>query len=147
MVKRPGSDHSDAVSGARPNGSGIRALVLTDDLESVTLVDTDDNEIGSCAKLIAHRDGKLHRAFSILISNRNGELLLQRRAVGKYHFAGQWSNSCCGHPRPGERTRWPAQPLTNPDGTVSSSCFFPISQHPGQTIRPWIGRQAVCNDT
>jgi isopentenyl-diphosphate delta-isomerase type 1 len=54
--------------------------------------------------LPAHRDGKLHRAFSILVSNSNGELLLQRRAGGKYHFASLWSNTCCGHPRPGEDT-------------------------------------------
>jgi isopentenyl-diphosphate delta-isomerase len=46
----------------------------------------------------------LHRAFSILIANPDGEMLLQRRAAHKYHFAGRWSNTCCGHPRPGEQT-------------------------------------------
>ena len=75
-----------------------------DELEQVTLVDGDDNAIGPCGKLLAHRDGKLHRAFSILITNPDGELLMQRRAAGKYHFAGLWSNACCGHPRPGEST-------------------------------------------
>lgn len=73
------------------------------ELESVTLVDAEDNVVGSCGKIAAHRSGKLHRAFSILISNLNGELLLQRRAAHKYHFAGRWSNACCGHPRPGEQ--------------------------------------------
>jgi isopentenyl-diphosphate delta-isomerase len=76
----------------------------TDAFESVTLVDAADNAIGAAGKLSAHRDGSLHRAFSILVSNRDGDLLLQRRAGGKYHFANLWSNTCCGHPRPGEAT-------------------------------------------
>jgi isopentenyl-diphosphate delta-isomerase len=75
-----------------------------DDLESVTLVDTEDNAIGSCDKITAHREGNLHRAFSILIASCDGELLLQQRAAHKYHFANRWSNACCGHPRPGEST-------------------------------------------
>jgi len=75
-----------------------------DELEFVTLVDAADNTVGSCGKIAAHRTGKLHRAFSILISNLDGELLLQRRAAHKYHFANRWSNACCGHPRPGEPT-------------------------------------------
>lgn len=75
-----------------------------DDLESVTLVDVDDNAIGACGKIAAHREGRLHRAFSILIGNPDGEWLLQRRAAHKYHFAARWSNACCGHPRPGEPT-------------------------------------------
>jgi len=77
---------------------------VRDELESVTLVDAENNAIGSCGKIAAHRDGNLHRAFSILISNPDGELLLQRRAAHKYHFARRWSNTCCGHPRPGEQT-------------------------------------------
>lgn len=75
-----------------------------DERESVTLVDADNNVVGSCSKIAAHREGRLHRAFSILITNRDGELLLQRRAARKYHFANRWSNACCGHPRPGEMT-------------------------------------------
>jgi isopentenyl-diphosphate delta-isomerase len=70
----------------------------------VVLVDAEDGAIGSCDKLSAHRNGALHRAFSILIVNPAGELLLQRRAAHKYHFAGRWSNACCSHPRPGEQT-------------------------------------------
>ena len=84
--------------------SGVRDPVIPEAFETVILVDTDDNEIGSSGKLPAHSDGKLHRAFSILVSNRKGEILLQRRAGGKYHFANLWSNTCCGHPRPGEST-------------------------------------------
>jgi isopentenyl-diphosphate delta-isomerase len=75
-----------------------------DEGESVTLVDAQNNVIGSCGKIAAHQDGKLHRAFSILVTNPDGKLLLQRRAACKYHFAQRWSNTCCGHPRPGEQT-------------------------------------------
>ena len=84
-----------------PTGTRVS---LRDDLECVTLVDAANNVVGSCGKLAAHREGKLHRAFSILITNPDGELLLQRRAAHKYHFANRWSNACCGHPRPGEPT-------------------------------------------
>jgi isopentenyl-diphosphate delta-isomerase len=90
----PVTTESRAVGGAAPR----------DDRESVILVDAGNNVVGSCDKLAAHREGRLHRAFSILITNQDGELLLQRRAAGKYHFANRWSNACCGHPRPGEST-------------------------------------------
>lgn len=84
-----------------PTGTRVS---LRNDLECVTLVDAANNVVGACGKLAAHREGKLHRAFSILISNPEGALLLQRRAAHKYHFANRWSNACCGHPRPGEPT-------------------------------------------
>lgn len=71
--------------------------------EQVILVDEQDRAVGTCEKLAAHRDGgRLHRAFSVFVLNSKGELLLQQRAAGKYHFAGRWSNTCCSHPRPGE---------------------------------------------
>lgn len=70
--------------------------------ESVVLVDAEDNASGSMEKMEAHRQGALHRAFSVFIFNDRGELILQRRAPGKYHSAGLWTNTCCGHPRPGE---------------------------------------------
>jgi isopentenyl-diphosphate delta-isomerase len=72
-------------------------------VEQVVLVDESDREIGTAEKLAAHRDGgRLHRAFSIVLWNRRGEMLLQRRSARKYHFGGLWTNACCGHPRPGE---------------------------------------------
>jgi isopentenyl-diphosphate delta-isomerase len=72
-------------------------------MPQVTLVDETGTPIGAAEKLAAHQGGgRLHLAFSILIFNRAGELLLQRRAGHKYHFAGLWSNTCCGHPEPGE---------------------------------------------
>lgn len=68
----------------------------------VILVDSNDNTIGQMPKMEAHEKGMLHRAFSVLIFNSNGELLLQRRAVGKYHSGGLWTNTCCSHPQPGQ---------------------------------------------
>ncbi len=72
--------------------------------ERVILVERDDTAIGSAEKLAAHHAGLLHRACSVFVFNRAGELLIQRRALGKYHSGGLWSNSCCGHPRPREST-------------------------------------------
>jgi isopentenyl-diphosphate delta-isomerase len=70
--------------------------------ERVVLVDRFDNEIGTARKLEVHRTGELHRAFSVFVVNPEGEMLLQQRAFGKYHTGGLWSNTSCGHPRPGE---------------------------------------------
>ena len=71
--------------------------------EEVMLVDEEDRELGPAGKLAAHEaGGSLHRAFSVFVFDAGGRLLLQRRAEGKYHFGGLWTNTCCGHPRPGE---------------------------------------------
>lgn len=72
--------------------------------EQVILVDEKDNPIGIMEKMEAHRKGALHRAFSIFIFNNKGELLLQQRALDKYHSGGKWTNTCCSHPRPNEKT-------------------------------------------
>ena len=73
--------------------------------EKVILVDKNDNPVGVEEKLKAHQNGgKLHRAFSILVFNSKGELLIQRRAFTKYHCPGIWANTCCSHPRPNEET-------------------------------------------
>lgn len=72
--------------------------------ELVVLVDDDDRAVGRMEKLEAHRQGRLHRAFSVFVFDGSGRLLIQRRALGKYHSPGLWSNTCCGHPRPGEDT-------------------------------------------
>ena len=71
--------------------------------ENVVLVDVNDNEIGFMPKMEAHLQGQLHRAFSIFIFNTNGKLLLQQRALSKYHSGGKWTNTCCSHPRLGEK--------------------------------------------
>lgn len=70
--------------------------------EELILVDEHDQPIGTGLKLSVHKDGLLHRAFSIFIFNGKGQLMLQRRALGKYHSGGLWTNTCCGHPRPKE---------------------------------------------
>lgn len=72
--------------------------------DHVILVDADDVPVGFEDKLRAHREGRLHRAFSVFVMNAAGEMLLQRRAIDKYHSGGLWSNTCCSHPRPGEST-------------------------------------------
>jgi isopentenyl-diphosphate delta-isomerase len=67
------------------------------------LVDEDGNTIGTAEKLAAHQPpGQLHRAFSVFLFDEQGRLLLQQRALGKYHSPGVWSNTCCGHPYPAE---------------------------------------------
>ena len=71
-------------------------------MEHVILVNEHDQEIGTMEKMEAHQKGRLHRAFSIMIFNSKGEMLLQQRAIEKYHSGGQWTNACCSHPRPGE---------------------------------------------
>lgn len=82
---------------------------MNDALEAVILVDADDIEIGTAPKLEAHRRGDLHRAFSVLIHDGAGNVLLQKRHPAKYHSGGLWTNACCGHPRPGEDTQAAAE--------------------------------------
>ena len=71
-------------------------------MEHVILVDENDTEIGEMEKLKAHQTGTLHRAFSVFLFNQSNELLLQQRALAKYHSAGLWTNTCCSHPKQGE---------------------------------------------
>jgi isopentenyl-diphosphate delta-isomerase len=77
---------------------------MNDAAEEVILVDADDRPLGTAGKLAAHRVGQLHRAFSVIVHDGAGNLLLQKRHVSKYHSGGLWTNTCCGHPRPGEAT-------------------------------------------
>lgn len=70
--------------------------------DHVVLVDSNDTVLGTEEKIAAHQKGLLHRAFSIFIFDDKGKMLLQQRALAKYHFGGIWSNSCCSHPRLGE---------------------------------------------
>lgn len=71
-------------------------------MEHVVLVDRQDNSLGTMEKMAAHERGVLHRAFSVLVFNSKGELLLQKRAKNKYHSGGLWTNTCCSHPRVNE---------------------------------------------
>jgi len=79
-----------------PSNGAANAILLE-------LVDEHGVTIGTAEKLAAHQPpGQLHRAFSVFLFDERGRLLLQQRALGKYHSPGVWSNSCCGHPYPGE---------------------------------------------
>ncbi|MGB0525666.1 MAG: isopentenyl-diphosphate Delta-isomerase [Flammeovirgaceae bacterium] len=72
------------------------------DYNQVILVDEQDNAIGTMEKMQAHREGKLHRAFSVFVFNEHNELLIHQRAEHKYHSGGLWTNTCCSHPMPHE---------------------------------------------
>jgi isopentenyl-diphosphate delta-isomerase len=70
--------------------------------ELVILVDENDNQIGLMPKMEAHEKAVLHRAFSVFVFNKKNELMLQQRALHKYHSPGLWTNTCCSHQRDGE---------------------------------------------
>ena len=73
--------------------------------DEIILVNMNDDEIGCCEKMEAHRIPALHRAFSVFLYKRTGKklhMLLQKRAEGKYHSGGLWTKACCSHPRRGE---------------------------------------------
>ncbi|CAI10599.1 putative isopentenyl-diphosphate delta-isomerase (plasmid) [Aromatoleum aromaticum EbN1] len=72
--------------------------------DQVILVDEHDNKVGFAGKMAAHQRGALHRAISIFVFDSHSRLMLQRRAAGKYHSGGLWSNTCCSHPRPNEES-------------------------------------------
>jgi len=72
--------------------------------ENVILVNENDQQVGLMPKQEAHEKGVLHRAFSVFIFNDKNELMLQQRAIGKYHSPGLWTNTCCSHQRDGEES-------------------------------------------
>jgi isopentenyl-diphosphate Delta-isomerase len=73
--------------------------------QQVILVNEKDEVKGTAGKMEVHRKGLLHRAFSVFIFNKRGEMLLQQRAMNKYHSGGLWTNACCSHPEPEEKTK------------------------------------------
>lgn len=105
----PGVDDSAAIPGADdpaaiPGADGPTVIPGADDpaaSDQLILVDLADREVGRDNKLDVHQRGLLHRAFSVFLLDGD-RLLLQRRALGKYHSGGLWTNSCCSHPRAGE---------------------------------------------
>lgn len=79
---------------------------------NVILVDENDTPVGESPKLAAHEKGLCHRAFSVFIlrhTKQGVELLLQQRALCKYHSPGLWTNTCCSHPTPGSTTQAAAE--------------------------------------
>ncbi|MFC6066214.1 isopentenyl-diphosphate Delta-isomerase [Streptomyces ochraceiscleroticus] len=95
------------ITPANGQTTGTAAMTATDTADEpimLELVDEDGRTIGTAEKLAAHQaPGQLHRAFSVFLFDEQGRLLLQRRALGKYHSPGVWSNTACGHPYPGEK--------------------------------------------
>lgn len=73
-------------------------------MQEVILVNEADEAIGRMEKMEAHEKALLHRAFSVFLFNKQGEMLLQKRASTKYHSPSLWTNACCSHPMPGEET-------------------------------------------
>ncbi|PCE63529.1 isopentenyl-diphosphate Delta-isomerase [Sediminicola luteus] len=70
--------------------------------ERVLLVNAQDEVIGTMEKMEAHEKAVLHRAFSVFVLNKKGQLMLQQRAAHKYHSPLLWTNTCCSHQREGE---------------------------------------------
>jgi isopentenyl-diphosphate Delta-isomerase len=112
---------------------------MNDAGEQVILVDEHDTEIGLGAKLDMHERGILHRAFSIYVFNDAGELLLQKRAAGKYHSGGVWANTCCGHPRHGEENSSAAHRRLQEE--MGFDC--PLQEIPSTVYRAGLGRGMV----
>jgi len=92
--------------------------------EKVILVDENNRATGAAGKTMVHRRGLLHRAFSIFLLDDRGRIVLQRRNPNKYHSGGLWANSCCGHPRPGERTLTAARRRLNEELGVRDPLTF-----------------------
>ncbi|MDI5974241.1 isopentenyl-diphosphate Delta-isomerase [Streptomyces sp. SL13] len=102
-----GSSFTESPVAGEPTRSGATAATGTPAASGeilLELVDEAGVTIGTAEKLSAHQaPGQLHRAFSVFLFDTGGRLLMQRRALGKYHSPGVWSNTCCGHPYPGEQ--------------------------------------------
>ena len=92
--------------------------------EQLILVDENNRATGAAGKTAVHKEGLLHRAFSIFIVDAQGRILLQQRSRQKYHSGGLWANSCCGHPRPGERTIAAASRRLNEELGIKSALSF-----------------------
>lgn len=119
--------------------------------EQLILVDERNRAIGAAGKDAVHRKGLLHRAFSIFLVDDRGRLLLQQRSRRKYHSGGLWANSCCGHPRPGERTMSAARRRLNEELGVSAELSFGFfsryradlghGMHENELVYVFFGRQ------
>ena len=70
--------------------------------EKVILVNENDEQIGLMEKIEAHEKALLHRAFSVFVYNDKNEVMIQQRALSKYHSPGLWTNTCCSHQKEGE---------------------------------------------
>lgn len=90
----------------------------------VPLVNELDEIIGSGEKMDVHLKGLRHRAFSVLIFNNKGEMLIHQRALHKYHSPGLWTNACCGHPYIGEGMKTAAERRLTEEMGISCSLTY-----------------------
>lgn len=95
--------------------------------EMLVLVDKNNNKIGLKEKIQTHIDGDLHRAVSVLIFNPEGKILLQKRALDKYHCPGIWSNTCCTHPFENESGIEAASRRLNEEMGIESELIYTFS--------------------
>jgi isopentenyl-diphosphate Delta-isomerase len=87
----------------RSDGLPTSAAAPADDAP-VVLLDDDLHPVGELPKLQAHHaQTPLHRGFSCYIFDSSGRVLMTRRALSKKTWPGVWTNTCCGHPLPGEQ--------------------------------------------
>ncbi len=96
-------------------------------MDNVILVDERDVETGIMEKLEAHQRNMLHRAFSVFIFDNQGRMLLQQRALSKYHSPGLWTNACCSHPRPGENTLRAAENRLQLEMGIDTELYYKTS--------------------
>jgi isopentenyl-diphosphate delta-isomerase len=87
------------------------------------------NDGNRCSEKVARHQapGRVHRAFFVFLFKIDGSLRLRQRAVTKYHFACRWSNSCCGHPGPGQDLIMEAQRRTHEELRLTCELSLPSS--------------------
>ena len=102
----------------------------------VELVDGAGAGIGACTVAEAHTaPGRPHRAFSVLLYDEAGRVLLQRRAAVKTRFASRWSNTCCGHPAPGQEVAAAAADRLAAELGLGASAVGPLTEAGVYTYR------------
>ena len=95
----------------------------------VELVDPEGRALGPCPVREAHTaPGRLHRAFSVLLYDSAGRVLLQQRAAVKTRFALRWSNTCCGHPAPGQDLVAAAQTRLAEELGITAAQITPLTE-------------------
>jgi isopentenyl-diphosphate delta-isomerase len=102
---------------------------MDDNEEQIVLVDEADREVGLAPKLAAHAQGLRHRAISVSILDGQGRMLLQQRALHKYHSGGLWTNACCTHPRAGETAEAAARRRLYEELGVDCDLRFALRTH------------------
>ena len=100
--------------------------------------------IGTIEKMEAHQKALLHRAFSVFIFNTKGEMLLQQRALDKYHSGGLWTNACCSHPYDGQDTQAAAEKRLQEELEAAKNNWEEESKHKRFPIEEEDIAEVVC---